>query len=78
MELCPFRDNLCSHNHDQTLAARDEAAIEILKGISPVAWQNINLFVTFEFNLSQTSIDLDALAASLLDLVNWNEATPAL
>ncbi|AHX13360.1 transposase [Dyella jiangningensis] len=69
-----YNTALLSRIYDQKRAVEDEGAIEILKGMSPVAWQNINLFGTFEFTPGKTSVDLDALAARLVDLVNWNEA----
>lgn len=68
-----YNTALLSRIYDQKLAVGDEAAIAILKGMSPVAWQNINLFGTFEFTPGKTSVDLDALAAHLVDLVNWKE-----
>ena len=67
-----YNTALLSRIYDQKLAAGDEAAIAILKGMSPVAWQNINLFGTFEFSPGTMSVDLDALAARVLELVNWN------
>nr|WP_244754334.1 Tn3 family transposase [Rhodanobacter sp. B2A1Ga4] len=69
-----YNTALLSRIYDQKLTAGDEAAIEILRGMSPVAWQNINLFGTFEFSPGETRVDLDALAARLVDLVNWNQA----
>lgn len=69
-----YNTALLSRIYDQKLAAGDEAAIEILRSMSPVAWQNINLFGTFEFSPGETRVDLDALAARMVDLVNWNQA----
>src|SRR5271156_7208276 len=34
---------LLSRVYEHKLAANDQAAIEILKGISPAAWRNVNL-----------------------------------
>lgn len=68
-----YNTALLSRIYDQKRAAGDKAAIEVLKGMSPVAWQNVNLFGTFEFSPGKMSVDLDALAARLVDLVNWNE-----
>ena len=72
-----YNTALLSRIYDQKRAAGDKAAIEVLKGMSPVAWQNVNLFGTFEFSPGKVSVDLDALAARLVDLVNWNEAPRA-
>jgi hypothetical protein len=44
----------------QRQVAGDKAAVDILKGISPVAWQHINLFGRFEFNKTG-KVDLEAL-----------------
>ena len=58
----------------QRLAAGDHAAIEMMRGISPVAWQHVNLFGTFEFNDAMSEIDLDELAARYADPAYWNKA----
>ena len=56
-----------SRIYAQKQAVGDAAAIEILKRISPVAWQHINLFGQFEFTQSAAVVDLDALAARYND-----------
>ncbi len=58
----------------QKVAAGDRDAIAILRGISPVAWQHVNLFGTFEFNETTTKIDIDALAARYADPAYWSKA----
>jgi hypothetical protein len=50
------------------------AAIDILKHISPIAWQHINLFGRFEFTQTESRIDLDALAKRYNDPDFWNRA----
>jgi hypothetical protein len=45
---------LLSRVYEQKVAAADLEAIEILKGISPVAWRNINLIGNFDFTTSST------------------------
>lgn len=67
-----YNTALLSRIYDQKLAAGDEAAVEILRGISPVAWQHVNLFGSFEFTPEETDIDLDNVAALLMGMVNWN------
>ncbi|HEY5470608.1 MAG TPA: Tn3 family transposase [Bacteroidales bacterium] len=54
---------LLSKVYEQKLESNDKVALEIIKGISPVAWQHVNLYGTFEFTKSQTKVDIDALAA---------------
>jgi hypothetical protein len=44
-----------------------------VKGVSPVAWQHVNLFGTIEFSRTPLSIDIDALAR-YDDPDYWNRA----
>jgi len=54
-------------------AANDQQAMAIIRGISPVAWQHVNLFGTFEFSPAGSKVDLDALAARYIDPVYWSQ-----
>ncbi|WP_368759023.1 Tn3 family transposase [Pseudomonas aeruginosa] len=54
---------LLSKIYDQEQALHDEAAVEILRGSSPMAWRHVNLFGSIEFNDPGDPIDIDALAA---------------
>jgi TnpA family transposase len=54
---------ILSRVYDQKLAASDEEAIKILRGISPVAWRNVNLIGNFDFTADTSPIDIEALAA---------------
>ncbi|MCB2309201.1 transposase [Clostridium estertheticum] len=38
---------------------------DVLKHISPVAWQHINLYGRYKFNIKSKSIDLDAIILEL-------------
>lgn len=38
---------------------------DVLKHISPVAWQHINLYGRYEFNTKSKSIDMDAIIIEL-------------
>lgn len=67
-----YNTALLSRVYDQKRAAGDTAAIKILEGISPVAWQGVNMFGNFEFSPKESDVDLDALAAQLVNVVNWN------
>ncbi len=49
-------------------------AIDILKHISPIAWQHINLFGRFEFTQTGLQVDLDALAERYNDPDFWSRA----
>src|ERR1700712_4857031 len=40
---------LLSRVYEQKVAASDLEAVKILKGISPVAWRNVNLIGNFDF-----------------------------
>ena len=46
---------LLSRVYEQKLAAADLEAIKILKGISPVAWRNVNLIGNFDFTTSSAA-----------------------
>lgn len=62
---------LLSRVYEKKRAAGDEGAIELMRRISPIAWQHINLFGTFEFTPSNSALDIDALAALYLDPTYW-------
>jgi hypothetical protein len=49
-------------------------AIKILKGISPVAWRNINLIGNFDFTTSSTPVDIEALAARYQNQDFWHRS----
>jgi len=42
--------------------------INVMKKISPVAWQHINFYGRYEFNIQQESVDLDAIIQELAQL----------
>ena len=46
----------------------------IIKDSSPVAWQHINLFGTFEFSPSTSKVDIDALVVRYADPTCWHKA----
>jgi TnpA family transposase len=66
-----YNTALISKLYDQKLAAGDLETIELLKGMSPVAWQNVNLFGNFEFSQTEVEIDLDSIAAAFGDPAQW-------
>lgn len=43
--------------------------------MSPVAWQHVNLFGTFEFSDEEFILDMEALLARYADEANWRQAT---
>ena len=65
---------LLSRVYQQKQAAGDHAAVKIIQGISPVAWQNVNLFGAFEFSPANSKVDIDALVARYADPVYWSKA----
>lgn len=67
-----YNTALISKVYAQKLAAADEAAIEILRVISPVAWQHVNLFGSFEFTDATTKVNIDALAEPYADPGFWS------
>lgn len=65
---------ILSRVYEQKLAAGDQEAIEIIKGTSPVAWQNVNLIGKFEFTEENAKVDIDALAARYNDPDFWRKS----
>jgi len=63
---------LLSKVYAQKAAANDQQAMAIIRGISPVAWQHVNLFGTFEFSPTESTVDLDALVARYSDPGYWS------
>ena len=57
-----YNTALLSRIYAQKKSAGDVAAIAILKHISPIAWQHINLFGRFVFTQTRSRIDFDSLA----------------
>src|SRR5207245_6730476 len=53
---------LLSKVYAQKAAANDQQAMAIIRGISPVAWQHVNLFGTFEFSPTESTVELDDIA----------------
>jgi len=69
-----YNTALLSRIYEQKQAAGDVEALEILRPISPVAWQHINLFGRFEFTHTGSGVDLDALAERYNDPDFWERA----
>jgi hypothetical protein len=64
---------LLSRAYGQKQAAGDQEAQAVIKNVSPVAWQNANLFGSFEFSPSTSKIDIDALAARYAEPEYWSK-----
>lgn len=45
-----------------------------IRRLSPVAWQHVNLFGTFEFSDEEFILDMEALLARYADETNWRKA----
>ena len=69
-----YNTALLSRVYEQKQKMGDQTAMDIVKGMSPVAWQHINLFGSFEFNSSTSKVDLNALVARFADPDVWNKA----
>lgn len=65
---------LLSWVYEQKLAAGDHEAITILKGISPVAWRNVNLIGNFDFTTGSSPVDIEALAAHYENQDFWRRS----
>ena len=58
---------------EQKQAVGDQGAMDIIKDVSPVAWQHVNLFGQFDFNQTASKVDIDRLAARYNDPVCWSK-----
>lgn len=65
---------LLSRVYEQKQAANDSEAMNILSGVSPVAWRHVNLIGKFEFSPAESQVDIDVLAARYDDPVCWRNA----
>ena len=62
-----------SRVYEQKKIDGDQAAMDIIQGISLVAWQHANLFGKFEFSLAMSQVNIEELAARYNDPVWWNK-----
>jgi TnpA family transposase len=69
-----YNTALLSRIYARKQTAGNVEALEILRHISPVAWQHINLFGRFEFTQTGSGVDLDALAERYNDPDFWDRA----
>lgn len=65
---------LLSRVYEQKLVTGDQNAVDLMRGISPIAWQHINLFGSFEFSPAEVKLDIDALVAIYADPAYWTKA----
>ena len=56
---------LLSRVYAQKQAVRDRVAADIVKDISPNAWQHVHRIGAFNFEQTESQIDINALAAPL-------------
>lgn len=68
-----YNTALLSKVYEQKSAAGDQEAIQLLRGISPCAWQHVNLFGAIEFLRRVSKVDLDTLAARYTDSTFWSK-----
>jgi TnpA family transposase len=69
-----YNTALLSRVYEQKQAAKDQAAMEVIQGMSPVAWQHINLIGQFEFSADSSQIDIDALVERYADPACWSKS----
>ena len=65
---------LLSRVYEQKRAAGDHEAADIVKGISPNAWQHIHLIGAFDFDQAESPVDIDALAAHYENEDFWSRS----
>jgi TnpA family transposase len=68
-----YNTALLSRVYAQKQSAQDQAAMEVIHGMSPVAWQHINLIGQFEFSAADSKVDIDALVERYADPDCWNK-----
>lgn len=69
-----YNTMLLSNIYDKKRAMGDWDAVAYLRGMSPVAWQHVNMFGTFEFTDEEPKVDMDAMAARYMEAAFWNQA----
>jgi len=69
-----YNTALLSRVYEQKQAAKDQAAMEVIQGMSPVAWQHINLIGQFEFSADSSQVDIDALVERYADPACWSKS----
>ncbi|MDD3654810.1 MAG: Tn3 family transposase, partial [Desulfotomaculaceae bacterium] len=62
-----------SRVYEQKKANGDQVAMNIIQGISLVAWQHVNLLGKFEFSRTTSRIDIEALVARYDDPSCWSK-----
>jgi len=65
---------LLSRVYAQKQAVGDHLAADIVKDISPNAWQHVHLIGAFNFEQTESQIDIDSLVARYDDPDFWNRA----
>jgi TnpA family transposase len=70
-----YNTALLSKVYEQKLKTGDRDAVEFIQGMSPVAWQHVNMFGSFEFSDEEPTVDLEELAARYADSEFWARAT---
>ena len=66
-----YNTALLSTIYESMLAAGNAEAIARLTKVSPVAWQNVNLFGAFDFSDSEVDVDLSAIASIVGNPQAW-------
>jgi TnpA family transposase len=67
-----YNTALLSRVYEPKRAVGDHVAMALIASMSPVAWQHINLFGSFEFSPTDSIVDIDALAAYYADPAYWS------
>ena len=69
-----YNTALLSRVYPQKQVAQDKAAMDAIQGMSPVAWQHINLIGQFEFSAADSKVDIDALVERYADPDCWHKS----
>jgi len=72
-----YNTALLSQVYEQKQAVKDQAAMDAIQGMSPVAWQHINLIGQFEFSAEPSKVDIEALVKRYADPDCWTKSMQA-
>ena len=69
-----YNSVLLSGVYEQKLVANDEAALAIIRGVSPAAWRNVNLMGAMDFRADGSPVNMEALVARYADPAFWHKS----
>jgi hypothetical protein len=68
-----YQAYILSALHTQKEKERKKEEADIIKRISPIAWQNVNLLGRFEFQKQQKAINIEEMIKNLEQKIIWRQ-----